>query len=35
MGGGGHIPAAGYTAPGSIADIREQLLQALTTLMGD
>ena len=34
MGGGGHIPAAGYTAPGSIADIREQLLQALTPLMG-
>ena len=34
MGGGGHVPAAGYTAPGRIADIREQLLQALTPLMG-
>ena len=34
MGGGGHFPAAGYTVAGSIADIREQLLQALTPLMG-
>jgi phosphoesterase RecJ-like protein len=35
MGGGGHTLAAGYTVPGSIADIREQLLQALTPLLGD
>jgi phosphoesterase RecJ-like protein len=35
MGGGGHTLAAGYTAPGGIAGIREQLLQALTPLLGD
>ena len=34
MGGGGHTLAAGYTAPGSIAGIKEQLLQALTPLLG-
>jgi phosphoesterase RecJ-like protein len=34
MGGGGHTLAAGYTAPGSIAGIQEQLLQALEPLLG-
>jgi len=34
MGGGGHTLAAGYTVPGGIAGIREQLLQALTPLLG-
>jgi phosphoesterase RecJ-like protein len=33
MGGGGHTLAAGYSAPGSIAGIREQLLQELRLLL--
>jgi phosphoesterase RecJ-like protein len=33
MGGGGHTLAAGYTAPGSITGIIEQLLLALTPLL--
>jgi len=35
LGGGGHTLAAGYSAPGSIAGTTEQLLQSLTSLLGE
>jgi phosphoesterase RecJ-like protein len=33
MGGGGHALAAGYSAAGSIAETRERMLEALTSLL--